>query len=92
MGILAAAGLILLMRWIYWLARRREGIGLGDAKLMAMLAAWLGLPRRLAFCLGVVLGAAAALVLLALPSTRRAAKAGRSSSCPWAHFFAWAES
>jgi leader peptidase (prepilin peptidase)/N-methyltransferase len=70
-GILAAAGLILLIRWIYWLIRRREGIGLGDAKLMAMLAAWLGLPGALlAFGLGAVLGAIAALVLLVLPSTR----------------------
>jgi leader peptidase (prepilin peptidase) / N-methyltransferase len=72
LSILAAAGLILLIRWIYWLIRRREGIGLGDAKLMAMLAAWLGLPGALlAFCLGVVLGAVAALVVLVLPSLRK---------------------
>ncbi len=57
-AILIAAGLILLIRWIYWLIRRREGIGLGDAKLMAMLAAWLGLPGSLlAFAIGAVLGA-----------------------------------
>lgn len=68
LGTLAAAGLVLLIRWIYWLIRRREGIGLGDAKLMAMLAAWLGLPGALlAFVLGVVLGALVSLVLLALP-------------------------
>jgi leader peptidase (prepilin peptidase)/N-methyltransferase len=67
----AAAALILLIRWIYWLIRRREGIGLGDAKLMAMLAAWLGLSGALlSFGLGVVLGAIAALILLVLPSTR----------------------
>ena len=72
LGILAAAALILLIRWLYWLIRRREGIGLGDAKLMALLAAWLGLPGALlAFGLGVVLGAVAALVLLAMPSARR---------------------
>ena len=66
-----AAGLILLIRWVYWLIRRREGIGLGDAKLMAMLAAWLGLPcALLAFGLGVVLGALVAVVLLAIPSDR----------------------
>jgi len=47
LAILAAAGLILLIRWLYWLIRRREGIGLGDAKLMALLAAWLGLPGAL---------------------------------------------
>jgi leader peptidase (prepilin peptidase)/N-methyltransferase len=48
--ILAAAGLILLIRWLYWLIRRREGIGLGDVKLMALLAAWLGLPGALLAC------------------------------------------
>jgi leader peptidase (prepilin peptidase) / N-methyltransferase len=72
LSILVAAGLILVIRGIYWLIRRREGIGLGDAKLMAMLAAWLGFSRAiLAFGLGVVLGAVAALVFLALPSTRQ---------------------
>jgi leader peptidase (prepilin peptidase)/N-methyltransferase len=71
LSILAAAGLILLIRWLYWLIRRREGIGLGDAKLMALLAAWLGLPGALlAFGLGVVLGAGAALALLALPKSQ----------------------
>jgi leader peptidase (prepilin peptidase)/N-methyltransferase len=76
--VLAAAALILLIRWVYWLIRRREGIGLGDAKLMAMLAAWLGLPGALlAFGLGVVLGALVAVVLLAVPSAR-------SSSESWA--------
>jgi len=70
-SILTAAGLILLIRWLYWLIRRREGIGLGDAKLMAMLAAWLGLPGALlAFGLGVVLGALVAVVLLAIPAAR----------------------
>jgi leader peptidase (prepilin peptidase)/N-methyltransferase len=68
-AIFAAAALILLIRWLYWLIRHREGIGLGDAKLMALLAAWLGLPGALlAFGLGVVLGALAAVVLLAIPS------------------------
>jgi len=68
---LAAAALILLIRWVYWLFRRREGIGLGDAKLMALLAAWLGLPGALlAFGLGIVLGSVVAVVLLAIPSAR----------------------
>jgi leader peptidase (prepilin peptidase)/N-methyltransferase len=79
LAILAAAGLILLIRWVYWLFRRREGIGLGDAKLMAMLGAWLGLPGALlSFGIGVMLGSLFALVLLALPSSR--ADAGG-----WAH-------
>ncbi len=71
-SIVAAAGLILLIRWAYWLVRRREGVGLGDAKLMALLAAWLGLPGALlAFALGVVMGAVASLALLAIPAVRR---------------------
>jgi len=64
-NIVLAAGLILLIRWIYKLIRHREGLGLGDAKLMAMLAAWLGLTGGLlSFAIGVVLGSLAAIVLL----------------------------
>ena len=70
--ILAAAAIILLIRWTYWLIRRREGMGIGDAKLMAMLAAWLGLPGALlSFAVGVVLAMIAAFVLLARPAARR---------------------
>ncbi len=68
-GILCAALPILLIRWLYKLIRKREGIGLGDAKLMAMLAAWLGLKGALlSFFLGIVLGSIVALIALALPS------------------------
>jgi len=67
-----AALLILFIRWLYWLIRRREGIGLGDAKLMALLGAWLGVSGALlAFSIGAVLGAIVALVLLAVPAARR---------------------
>jgi leader peptidase (prepilin peptidase)/N-methyltransferase len=65
-AILAAALLILAIRWLYWLIRRREGIGLGDAKLMALLAAWLGLPGALlSFAIGVILGSVVGVVVLA---------------------------
>ena len=68
LAIAAGAVLMLLIRWIYWLVRRREGLGLGDVKLMAMLGAWLGLPGALlAFGLGIVLGAVVAVCLLAAP-------------------------
>jgi leader peptidase (prepilin peptidase)/N-methyltransferase len=87
LGILAAAALILLIRWLYQLIRHREGIGLGDAKLMAMLAAWLGLPGALlAFALGVVLGAAVALVLLAIPSARTNPQSWAASKLPLGTF------
>ena len=50
-----AAALILAIRGLYWLVRRREGMGLGDAKLFAMIAAWLGPANAvLAFFLAVV--------------------------------------
>jgi leader peptidase (prepilin peptidase)/N-methyltransferase len=67
-AILASAGMILLIRWAYSLVRKREGIGLGDAKLMAMLGAWLGFPGALlAFAIGVTVAAFAALIVLAIP-------------------------
>lgn len=78
LAILAAAALILLIRWLYKLIRHREGIGLGDAKLMALLAAWLGLDGALlAFALGVFLGVLVALVLLINP--RKESNAGNWS-------------
>ena len=53
-----AAGVILAIRGLYWLVRRREGMGLGDAKLFAMIAAWLGpVNAALALFLAVVAGA-----------------------------------
>ena len=67
-GIAGAAALILAIRWVYWLIRRREGLGLGDAKLMALLAAWLDFPGALlAFGIGVVVGAFFALIILLAP-------------------------
>jgi leader peptidase (prepilin peptidase)/N-methyltransferase len=86
-GILAAAGLILLIRWSYWLVRRREGVGLGDAKLMALLAAWLGLPQSLlAFAIGVTLGALAAIFVLVIPKARRESESWAASKLPLGTF------
>ncbi|MDR3750421.1 MAG: prepilin peptidase [Terracidiphilus sp.] len=87
LAILAAVALILFIRWIYWLIRRREGIGLGDAKLMAMLAAWLGLPGALlAFALGVVLGALVAVILLLMPTAQNRSEGWAASKLPLGTF------
>ena len=69
LGAVPAAAVILAIRWLYILVRHREGIGLGDAKLMAMIGGWLGLKGALlSFALGVALGGVVAILLLALPS------------------------
>ncbi|HEX3470918.1 MAG TPA: prepilin peptidase [Silvibacterium sp.] len=62
-----AAALILASRGLYWLVRRREGMGLGDAKLFAMIAAWLGPGNAtLAFFLAVVGAALYGILWIAL--------------------------
>jgi leader peptidase (prepilin peptidase)/N-methyltransferase len=82
-----SAGIVLLFRWTYWLIRRREGIGLGDAKLMAMLGAWLGLSEALlSFAIGVMLGAVFALLVLAIPAARRESDTWLLSKMPFGTF------
>ena len=54
----AAAATLLLIAGAYWLARRQMGMGMGDVKLLAMLAAWLGLRETaLVLFLSVIGGA-----------------------------------
>jgi len=73
-GVLLAPAIILFTRWAYRAVRKHEGMGLGDAKLMLLLAVWLGLAHTLlAFVLGVIFGTAFALVLLVFPAARREA-------------------
>ena len=65
LGILIAPFFVLIIRWAYQFIRRREGIGLGDVKLMLLLAVWIGLGHTLlSFVLGVLLGIVVALVRL----------------------------
>jgi len=86
-AVLVSAGLVLAIRWAYWLIRRREGIGLGDAKLMAMLGAWLGLPGALlSFGIGVVLGAIFAVAALAVPAARRDSERWLAAKLPLGTF------
>ncbi len=87
LGAILGAALILLIRWTYWLIRRREGIGLGDAKLMAVLGAWLGLSGALlSFAIGVVIGAVFGLVVLAVPAARRESNTWLLSKMPLGTF------
>ena len=63
---LAAPLVIWLVRWVYRSLHGREGSGMGDAKLMFLVAAWLGLSYTfLGFVLGVLMAAVAAAIALA---------------------------
>jgi leader peptidase (prepilin peptidase) / N-methyltransferase len=75
----AGAALLLLVRWLYRALRHRDGLGLGDVKLMALLGAWLG-PVRLgvAFFLGVVAAALWGTALIARHRSRRPAHAAHA--------------
>ncbi len=68
LGLLLIPGFVLLIRWTYHTLHGREGMGMGDVKMMLMLAAWLGFSRTLlAFVLGIVLGGVIGMTMLALP-------------------------
>ncbi len=76
LGILVGGGIIYLIAWSYFLIRKEEGIGFGDAKLLAAIGGWLGyqsvLPTLLiASVVGSVLGVG--LVLLQTLRTKRIA-------------------
>jgi leader peptidase (prepilin peptidase)/N-methyltransferase len=68
----AIAGALLLLVWaLYRMIRRREGLGLGDVKLLAMIAAFMGLPLALfAYFAGIMAAALFALMLLAQRKVR----------------------
>ncbi len=81
LAICVAAAIPWLVRALYKALRHREGLGLGDVKLMAMIAAFLGFaPAMLAFFVGVILAALYGIVLLA----RR--RASSSSQIPLGTF------
>ncbi|MHB8301787.1 MAG: prepilin peptidase [Acidobacteriaceae bacterium] len=61
-----AAAMLLLVWIVYRVVRGREGLGLGDVKLLAMVAAFTGLPLALfAYFIAVMAAAVYAMFLLA---------------------------
>jgi leader peptidase (prepilin peptidase)/N-methyltransferase len=69
-AVCGAALILLAVRWLYKRLRGREGMGLGDVKLIAMIAAFLGFSQSLLALFAGVL--AASLYGLALLTLRRA--------------------
>jgi leader peptidase (prepilin peptidase)/N-methyltransferase len=73
-----AAAVLLIIAGTYWLARRRMGMGMGDVKLLAMLAAWLGLAQTgLVLFLAVIAGALYGVGLLLANRGRKNQPAGQ---------------
>lgn len=76
-GALIGGGIIFLIIQIYWLVRRREGMGGGDFVMMAMLGAWLGYEAVVFVLFASSLqGTIAAIVLYATGSRGGAAEPG----------------
>jgi leader peptidase (prepilin peptidase)/N-methyltransferase len=46
-AVVGAALLLLIVRWVYKAIRKRDGMGLGDVKMLAMIAAFLGFTQSL---------------------------------------------
>lgn len=80
-AICGAAIVLLLIRWLYKAVRHREGMGLGDVKLLAMIAAFLGFwPAILSLFIGTLVAAIYGVGLL----VQR--KAGASSKLAFGSF------
>jgi leader peptidase (prepilin peptidase) / N-methyltransferase len=80
-GAAAASGLLWLVAEGYFRARGREGMGLGDVKMMVMAGAFLGLQRALlTILLGSLLGSVIGIAVIAL------GRKGRDFELPFGTF------
>jgi leader peptidase (prepilin peptidase)/N-methyltransferase len=81
LGALAGSGLLWIVAEGYFRIRGREGMGLGDVKMMAAVGAFLGLKRTLlTVLLGSLLGSVIGILLIAI------SKKGRDYELPFGTF------
>jgi leader peptidase (prepilin peptidase)/N-methyltransferase len=82
-AVAGVALLLLTIRGLYKLVRKREGMGLGDVKLLAMMAAFLGFaPTLFALFAGVMAAFVYAVILLLR------GRAGATTRLPFGSFLA----
>jgi leader peptidase (prepilin peptidase)/N-methyltransferase len=83
LGAVAGSGLLWVVAEGYFRLRGREGMGLGDVKMMAAVGAFLGLKRTLITVLaGSLLGSVIGIILIAV------SKKGRDYELPFGTFLA----
>jgi leader peptidase (prepilin peptidase) / N-methyltransferase len=82
-AVAGAALLLLLIRWAYKAIRKRDGMGLGDVKMLAMIAAFLGFSQSI---VALFAGAFAASFYGVFLIAR--GKAGAASKLPFGSFLA----
>lgn len=83
MGIVAGGGVLFAIAEIYYRTRGREGLGMGDVKMLAMIGAFLGWPHMLLSL--VVASFSGSLVGLVLIASRRG---GMQAALPFGTFLA----
>lgn len=83
LAVIGVALLLLAVRWIYRAVRHRDGMGLGDVKLLAMIAAFIGFwPAILSLFFGVIGASIYGIFQLAR------GRAGMLSKLPFGSFLA----
>ncbi|MBM3311894.1 MAG: prepilin peptidase [Candidatus Aminicenantes bacterium] len=83
LGAAVGAGFLLLVFGVYWLLRRKEGLGMGDVTMMLMVGSFLGwLPALLVIVLASLAGTVVGLALM------RLRKADLQSALPYGTFLA----
>jgi leader peptidase (prepilin peptidase)/N-methyltransferase len=72
---MAVGAIVWMVRWLYFRWRNLQGIGLGDVKLLAASAIWIGVtgvPMQLLLASLTALAVAATLQIAGRPMTRQA--------------------